>query len=1087
MADSLFSPKDFNNADLKAAAGEDFAAKVQIIENWQAAIVNGKVLSQKEEQLQANFLEKFFGDVLGYPYEKHLPEYMLENEPKTIADSTKPDGALGYFKLVDGEMEQDVRVVIELKGATVNLDKKQNRADFKGTPVEQAFGYVPKMGGNCKWVIVSNFLEIRLYHHSDITRYESFIILDLLKNGNLPKFLFLLQWGQLFKKQGSSPIDVIFEGRQQRQKTISYEFYQKYKEVRQHLFYDIRKHNPKTEPVTLFHATQKLIDRIIFVCFVKDMQIISDVLKNVRYISSNSLNQKDDRIWTELRYLFNALDKGYARQNIPPFNGGLFMTDNVLDTLDIRDNKLEDLIDFAMGYDFQSELNVNILGHIFEQSISDIEEIIASIQAEENLEGFENLRGLKTETTSKRKKDGIFYTPAYITRYIVEQSIGAWLEDRSHEILKDLGKESLTDPSPEDYQSIKIDKKGKQTYNDTIKWHLEYWHQYEKQLRSIKVLDPACGSGAFLTQALDYLFEEWKVLKLETKKLTTPWDTVLKNNQKEKTSPTMISDYGTVEEWHLKKQIIVENIFGVDINPASIEITRLSLWLKTANRTESLANLEENIRLGNSLIDDPEVAGDLAFDWKKEFKSIMDAEGFDVVVGNPPYVDIKGLSNEISKYFLNTTAYETAENRINLYSLFIERSLKLINRNAYLSFIVPNSLLLNSSFQKIREKLVVGLNGIVKLPDHVFEQADVETIIFSFRNGNRTNLCSVLIYDRHEKIELIDNSLAAMVDKTKWEENDSVSFSIHTDNLIELILKNCENNSKPLVEVADFSLGLTPYDKYKGHDEETIKNRAFHSETRIDKTYKPLIEGENIRRYYIDPDAKEYIKYGDWLGAPRQKRFFLKPRLIVRQIVSGNPARIYVGYTDDELYFSQIGFAIIPKQNSNYEKYLLTVLNSCLINFYHRYKFLDIEKELFQKILIANCKKIPIKDIDKESQLPFIQKADLMLSGYKELHELSKQFLELLRADFKLEKPSNKLHHWYELDWDSFKTEIKKAKPNVSLSGKTEENWNERFTRKKAEAQKLLQSLSDTDKEIDRMVYELYGLSEEEVRIVEGV
>ena len=124
-------------------------------------------------------------------------------------------------------------------------------------------------------------------------------------------------------------------------------------------------------------------------------------------------------------------------------------------------------------------------------------------------------------------------------------------------------------------------------------------------------------------------------------------------------------------------------------------------------------------------------------------------------------------------------------------------------------------------------------------------------------------------------------------------------------------------DSTKLDDIADFTLGITPYDKYRGHSEETIKNREFHSMTKIDENYKPLITGENITRFSVSNTIKEFINYGDWLGASRDEKFFKDERILVRQIVSGNPPRIYAGYTNEDLYFTQIGFGIIPKKTKD--------------------------------------------------------------------------------------------------------------------------------------------------------------------------
>ncbi len=293
-------------------------------------------------------------------------------------------------------------------------------------------------------------------------------------------------------------------------------------------------------------------------------------------------------------------------------------------------------------------------------------------------------------------------------------------------------------------------------------------------------------------------------------------------------------------------------------------------------------------------------------------------------------------------------------------------------------------MLLNSSYTKLRKLIVDDLYDIVKLPDNVFEAAKVETIIYAVKKGVPTSELTSIIYAKDRVITEVSKSLSSVIDKTSWKEQDSCSFNIFVNKGITNILQKVKNGHNKLGNIADFTLGITPYDKYKGHSEDVIKNRRFHTNTIEDDTCKPLIAGENVIRYYISDSIKEYIKYGDWLGAPREERFFTVPRIIVRQIVSGNPLRIYAGYTDKPLYFTQIGFGIIPHEGYS-PKYVLTLLDSLLINFYHKYMYLDLEKELFQKILIANCKEFPIPALSEVDQQPFIVLADKMLSRLRPL------------------------------------------------------------------------------------------------------
>ncbi|MEQ1746551.1 MAG: type IIL restriction-modification enzyme MmeI [Saprospiraceae bacterium] len=166
----------------------DLAAVRQHIADWQISYHNGTIIKQSEIQLQKEFLNTLFVGCLGYRGKIGRDEWELDYEQTTETDSTRADGYLGFFT---PEGRKTI-AVIELKGATTDLDRPQNRKNDKRTPVEQAFSYVPKVGGDCRWVIVSNFTEIRLYHAQDQGRYEYFHITQLDQDEHLWRFLFLL-------------------------------------------------------------------------------------------------------------------------------------------------------------------------------------------------------------------------------------------------------------------------------------------------------------------------------------------------------------------------------------------------------------------------------------------------------------------------------------------------------------------------------------------------------------------------------------------------------------------------------------------------------------------------------------------------------------------------------------------------------------------------------------------------------------------------------------------------------------------------------------------------------------------------------
>lgn len=1012
----------------------------KVLDKWINNLENGVLDNSKEEEFQGEFLYDIFTAVLRAVNKSDgEKEWNLERETKTKMDGQKADGVLGFF---DVNGKEDVRAVIELKGAKVSLDVRQKRVGDTRSPVEQAFGYAPKYGSSCQWVIVSNYKEIRLYRQNEMNEYQVFFLENLKDDLEFKKFIYVLSFYSLVGTENKKAKTMeLSEEYQKNQAEIEKKFYNEYKNIRMHIFENMRKNNPQMNEHILIEKVQKLLDRFLFICFCED----KGLLPHNSYDKIVQRGEAIDDIFESFKMLCNWINIGNMKNGINKFNGGLFKNDDILDSLYV-DNEVFEEMKKISEYDFDSELNENILGHIFEQSISDIEELKKSVSGEE----FDSKK-------SKRKKDGIFYTPKYITKYIVENSIKNWLDDKK----KELGEDELLELTEKDFEISYASKKSdKRIYSENLKKHIDFWTKYREAVKNIKIVDPACGSGAFLITTFEYLLNYNNYLDDKIFDLTGVKD--------------LFSD--------TTKEILQNNIFGVDLNKESVEITKLSLWLKTADGNKTLATLEDNIKCGNSLIDDPEIAGEMAFNWEKEFPEIFENGGFDIVVGNPPYVDIKSLNPVEVKYYFKR--FLTTENRVNLYSIFIEKGIEILSKNGILSFINPNSMLVNDSYAKLRDLIFSKITHIVKLPDNIFEEAKVETIIFEIKNSeNKINVVNVIKYNKSEKIVSIDENKIIKIYKSDWD-TEKKHFNIYISKKEKEILNKIENENLKLEDIADFTLGITPYDKYRGHDEETIKKRLFHSDTKIDSTCKPLITGENIQRYFIDNKIKEYIKYGEWLGAKREERFFNEPRILIRQIISGKPPRIYAGYTEESLYFTQIGFGIISKNEGINNKYILVILNSLIMNFYHKYMYLDLEKDLFQKILIANCKKLPIKEISLEAQQPFIEKADKMLSLNKELQEKVSSFQRLLTRKFELEKLSTKLQDWYLLEFSEFIKELKKSK--IKLSLKEEIEWEEIFIEKKEEVEKVKNEIEITDKEIDGMVYELYGLSEEEIKIIEG-
>ena len=1023
----------------------NFSERRKVLNKWINNLENGVLDKSKEEEFQGEFLYDIFTTVLRAVNKSDgKNEWNLERETKTKLDGQKADGVLGFF---DADGKKDVRAVIELKGAKVSLDVRQKRTSDTRTPVEQAFNYAPKYGKNCQWVIVSNYKEIRLYRSNDMTEYQVFFLEKLKDDLEFKKFIYILSFDALVgtEKKKAKTIE-LSEEYQKNQSEIEKKFYNEYKAIRLHIFENMRKNNPAVNENTIIEKVQKLLDRFLFICFCED----KGLLPNEIFYKTLEKGKNFGDVFEVFKMLCNWINLGNPRENISYFNGGLFKNDDVLESLFV-DNEVFEEMKKISEYDFDSELNENILGHIFEQSISDIEDLKKELKGEE----FDKKKG-------KRKKDGIFYTPKYITKYIVENSIKNWLDDKR----KELGEDKLPELTEKDFEIEYIRKKSqkrtyeKRIYSENLKKHIEFWTKYREAVKNIKIVDPACGSGAFLITAFEYLLNYNDYLNDKIFDLTGTKD--------------LFSD--------TTKEILQNNIFGVDLNKESVEITKLSLWLKTADKNKTLATLENNIKCGNSLIDDVEISGELAFDWEKEFPEIFENGGFDIVVGNPPYVFARDNFSEIEKnYYIKN--YESSNYQINTYILFMEKSFKLLKNRGYTSMIVPNSWLIMYSGKGIREYILekIKLLEIVNLAGHSFENVNVETVIYFGYKEKGEFVTRVLLNKGKEFIySHSKNSISFINEEEKL-------FKVFSDEYSEEINKKIFKNSTTLDEIVEIKAGLQAYEKGKGmpkQTEEDVKNRPYDYTYKFDEETYKYLEGNNVGRYSINWSG-QYLKYGENLAAPRSVELFNGKKIIIREITGAFPKNIISTYTEEFYLYNRSNIGIIEKEGKKIDlKYILVVLNSTLISYYFMKNTAKSVRKLFPKIILNDLRKFPFKEISLQEQQPFIEKADKMLFLNKNLQELSQKFQRLLTRKFELEKLTTKLQDWYLLEFSEFVKELKKSK--IKLSLKEEIEWEEIFLEKKEEAEKVKNEIEMTDKEIDRMVYELYGLSEEEIKIIEG-
>ncbi len=1075
MQQTIFTSKYFDNKlrsfDIKQVKNLEY--KQQILQRWISAIKNDTLKFSKETQIDITFLNDIFGEVLEYDY--HIDKSKINLVPKSSIESKEPDAILGFFERTNHAdfespqgLKRDIRVVIELKDSKIDLDRVQNRLE-KISPVTQAFEYARKAGEQCKWVIVSNIQTIRLYN-KESDNYELFNLVDLQDEYYLKRFFYLLHKDRLIFTNGDAFVDKLYIERQEEELKITKEFYQNYKEIRIKLFKNLKENNPKIDKLILLEKAQKLLDRIIFICFCSDLEILPvKMLQNIAtFFTTKDFFYNDTSLWFLLKEYFETIDKG--NNKIAKLNGGLFAKDNILDNLKIGSEILLEVFKLS-NFDYRSDLNINILGHIFEQSISDLEKLKQNIT---NPAGFENPQGL---TNGKRKEFGVFYTPDYITKYIVKESIGGWLSD----IRSELGENELPILTDKDYEAINFAKVSNFGKVDKIEKNKKFWNDYLQKLLSIKVLDPACGSGAFLVAAYDFLLKEYLLIQKEIALLNPP-------EPPENFIPKMKNglDFELVQKFDIENHIIKNNIYGVDLNFESVEITKLSLWLKTVKRGKILGDIDYNIQCGNSLIQSKEIAGDWAFEWNEKYKKIMESGGFDVIIGNPPYVNIELVDEKSRKFLLEK--YETCTGRTDLYIAFMEKSIELLNQNGYNSFIIPYSFINQNYGSVIRKKLVENTT-IKSLSDlsnfYVFPDAKVKNIVYCVKKSYEKTETDIRFFNNMNDFfsNHISHYHVNQSEFLKLKENRFETKNIYS---VLDIKEKIESQSVTLDKICLVAMGVRVHnDKQKIDKQYFIKNSYSNG-------LKPYLEGKNIERYI-------YTK-GQWLdykptehNNPMFPELFENEKIMAIRIVKD---RIRFSY-DTEMHYNShtvvncvrydnlekathvSARSAIKKMDIEFVKqfdykYLLLILNSKLINWYFL-NFLTDGINFYPN----QIKSLPIKNISLPEQQPFIEYADLMLTKKSELQKISKEFTNYLSAKYSINNLSKNLINWYKISDNQFLTELTKLK--VNISHKDESNFLQYFNEQKQIASKIDNEIEIIDNKIDELIYKLYKLSNNEI------
>lgn len=685
---------------------------------------------------------------------------------------------------------------------------------------------------------------------------------------------------------------------------------------------------------------------------------------------------------------------------------------------------------------------------------------------------FENLLDAKD-----RKSKGAFYTPREIVHYMCQESLINYLVNEVNVPYEDMKQfilygELIKDADSRRDVGYRKEFTIKQSIYDNIV-------KIDDALKNVRVADPAVGSGAFPLGMLNEI----------VKARNNITEYIIRKDKEGFFDRKFGEDF--IRKWRtpykMKWDSIKNSLFAVDIEPSAVDIAKLRLWLSVVVEQEindenpephPLPNLDMNIHVGNSLIDEYEgiklfdksilskkndeikenktrttseaiqmsfltdhtdemlkdmfALQDRYFDednedrkkdikdkidhirdelirykiqrdnnmdalkrykeslknkrkpyfiWEMEFAKIFkDKGGFDIVIGNPPY-GVKFNKKEktfLSNKYPTVPDYESAD-------FFIDKALELLSKDAMLSYIVPNMFLSNVFAEKFRNNLLMdwSFNKVDNLSSiDVFDSAKVRNCIIFFTKGNSDFCCTMAK-------TTLQNTKINPTKQKQFTKKELLKFIDNWLNILEQdeqqiqIIQKIKNNSVLLGSLSDISQGLIPYDKYRGHSAETIKNRIWHANFKKDDTYRKELGGKDVNRYSVEWNGGTWISYGDWLAAPRKQEFFINERIIIREIT--NP-RILAAHTKDEYYNTPSIINCINFHDINV-KYVLGIVNSKLMTFYHLNNSPKANKGLFPKILVNDVRKLPIVIASEQQVKDLISLVDNLLISTKSKEE----------------------------------------------------------------------------------------------------
>ncbi len=1041
-------------------------------------IGSGRVYGLKEVALHGEFTAKIIQGVLGYHGPSGGAEYTVATEQAILQGSV--DLALGRFGIGNAE----ILAPLELKGAkTKDLDAIMPGRNK--TPVQQAWEYAMNARG-VKWVLVSNMIELRLYGFGEGTNaYETFQLDRLTDPGEYARFMLLLSADSLLSGR---TLDLLKQSRAE-DKDITNSLYQDYKALRFKLIGAVNEADPTIAALDAIAVAQKILDRVLFIAFAEDTGLLPDNTLSQAFITRDPYNPRP--VWDNFCGLFNAIDKGSDTLKIPRYNGGLFHQDDTINSLVLHDDVCEGFK--ALGeYDFASEVSVTVLGHIFEQSIADVERLQAQARGEETEEA------KASGTTGRRKRDGVVYTPDYIARFIVAETLGAHLEEAFSEILRANAKAGA---DLSDYAAIEWRRKTAE---------LEAWQAYRDRLKSLRIVDPACGSGVFLIMAFDFLKAE---LGRVNDKIAD-----LKGERH-------IQDLFDPDS-----EILTNNLFGVDVNSESIEIAKLSLWIKTARRGKVLDSLSGNLRVGDSLIEDSNFAYlDHAFTWADAFPHVFAEGGFDVVLGNPPYVRQELFSN--LKPYLQKR-FESYHGVADLFAYFFERGLRLLKRGGRLGYISSGTFFKTGSGKPLRDYLrrEAILEGVVDFGDlQIFEGVTTYPAILTMKRGAAPighNL-------RFWKVDTLPetNFQAAWEAATEpYPQADLGDDSWELENsTLRALREKIKTGKQTLKDVYGSPLrGVVTGLNDAFVIDRATKDRLCAQDPQSAQILKPFLEGKDLKRWRAEPrdlwliftrrgtDISAYPAIKSYLETMRDalepkpkawkpsgandrwpgrkagsyKWFEIQDTIDYHRKFSG-PKISYPHFNDARNFsfepmgaFSNDKSYLIPTD----DKALLGLLNSRVLWFILSSMSPPVRGG-FHELRVQYVEKLPIPSWSPSARAELAAASEQASNAAQERLTVQMALTRRIADLSPLEdepKLSTKLKEWWTLpSFAAFRGEVKKVfKADIPLADRSA--WEDWITRDRAEIARLSAEIAKAEAQIDSIVYGLFDLTPDEIALLES-